>query len=178
MPTTVISPSVSKPRKSTSITFTTLSPPACSSALLKKNGARVPSRAWRVSTANASVAHARAGDHGQRRDRERAEREHATAVRRRVDHLNSLRQPAQAQQHQHQRHHFDGDLRQRKIRRREPRERQAGDEPRAADHDQRREPMELRLQRRADGAGRPATHSNANSGSSGVSGSVAARASS
>ena len=44
MPTTVISPKVSKPRKSTSMTFTTLRPPACSSALLRKKGASSPLR--------------------------------------------------------------------------------------------------------------------------------------
>jgi hypothetical protein len=50
MPSTVISPKVSKPRKSTRMTLTTLSPPPCGQRLLTKKGA-MPSTGGRVSTA-------------------------------------------------------------------------------------------------------------------------------
>ena len=177
LPTTVISPSVSKPRKSTRMTFTTLRPPAGSSALAKKNGASTPCR--------------RPRDHGERErgqadagdDRERgvarAARACARSVRRRgVVELEPPRQPAQAEQEQHHRHDLDGDLREREIRRGEPGEREAGDEPGAADHDQRRQPVELRLPSRADRArARRRATSSANSGSSGRDRERAARAS-
>ena len=167
LPTTVISPSVSKPRKSTRMTFTTLRPPAGSSAFAKKNGAStdVPGR---VITANASTARplpaAAASVASRARRRVRARRAPARIVE-----LEPPRQPAQAEQEQHHRHDLDRDLREREIGRGEPREREARDEPRAADHDQRREPMELRLPRRADRARalrRP--RARANSGSTGV----------
>ena len=175
MPTTVISPNVSKPRKSTSITFTTLRPPACSSALLRKKGASSPA-AGRVSTAKARAAIPHAGDHGDAQDRARDGRARAASWRRSASISSRFGQPSQSEQDQHQGDDFDGDLREREIRRGEPREGQARDEAHAAHHDQRGQPMKLGLQRRADGAGGrlPATEAQ-NSGSSGVSGNCTAR---
>ena len=55
MPSTVISPSVSKPRKSTRITLITLAPPASDREFSMKKG-EMPSPACRVSTAKLNAA--------------------------------------------------------------------------------------------------------------------------
>ncbi len=150
LPTTVISPSVSKPRKSTRIKFTTLRPPAGSSALAKKNGASNPA-GGNVTTANAIVPIPMPAD-GREHRVARPPRACARAALLRVADLEPPRQPAQAEQEQDHRHDFDGDLRQRQVRRGEPGERQANDEPGATDHDQRGEAVKFRLPRGADGA--------------------------
>ena len=83
MPTTVISPSVSKPRKSTRITLTTLRPPACCQRVAR--GSRAPAR-----SADGRVSHGKGERRPSRRRRRRrtrrmsrARRARARSVRRR-----------------------------------------------------------------------------------------------
>ena len=148
LPTTVISPSVSKPRKSTRMTFTTFLPPAGSSALAKKNGASTDVRGARE---HCEREHRKAAA---RRDRERrvanASGVRAQRAAARIVEREPPRQPAQPEQEQHYGHGLDRDLRERQIGRGKPREREAGDEPRPAEQDQRDQPMKLRLPGRAD----------------------------
>ena len=123
---TVISPIVSKPRKSTSMTLTTLLPPPSGSARSRKNGEMLCG-AGRVSIAYDERREAAAGD----------DREHQVAPApnprargdARVVGLDALRQPAQAEQEQHGGDDLDDELRQREVGRREPHEREADDEP-------------------------------------------------
>ena len=63
--------------------------------------------------------------------------------------------PPQAEQEQHQRHHLDGQLRERQIRGREPREGDAQHQSHDPEHDQRGKTMELRLHRGTDRTARP-----------------------
>ena len=65
---------------------------------------------------------------------------------------DAFRQPAQAEQQQNRRDRLDDDLRQREIGRGEPDEADAGDETRAPEQDQRRQPMEFGLDAAADRA--------------------------
>ncbi len=94
MPTTVISPNVSKPRKSTSMTFTTLRPPACSSALLRKKGASSPVEG-RVSTAKASAATTEAREPRRPSDRGRGATRARSVLRRGSSHVQPFGQPSQ-----------------------------------------------------------------------------------
>ena len=75
--------------------------------------------------------------------------------RRPPDLLDPLGEPAQAEEKKHRGHGLHDELRQREIGRGEPHEADAGDEPRAAEQDQRRQAMKLRLIGRAKRAGDP-----------------------
>ena len=66
--------------------------------------------------------------------------------------LEALGQPAQAEQDQHRRDDLDQQLREGEVGRGEPDEGDAGDEPGAAEQDERGEPVELGLLRGAERA--------------------------
>ena len=146
LPTTVISPSVSKPRKSTRMTFTTLRPPPARAHCAKKKAASTACPG-RVSIAKASAAMP-AAPAAIARSRERAGAPVAQLLRRgsrAASRRGSQRSPSRISTIVTV---STDDLREREIGRGEPREGQAGDEPRAADQDQCGQPMKLRLRTR------------------------------
>ena len=150
----MISPSVSKPRKSTRITLTTLVPPPSRIGVLEEKARDAVGQRPR---------HHRIGERRQARRRaatamtQSRTRRHAARVRARAASvlLDALGQPAQAEQNQHRGHDLDDELGQREVGSREPDESDAGDQPRTAEQNERGQAMKLGLLGGADGAGDP-----------------------
>ena len=138
MPSTVISPSVSKPRKSTMMTLTAFAPPPSGTELARKYEA-IESKG-RVITMKASAAVPRPA----------APATHTCSTSRGALRLarTRRRQPVQRQHHQHDRHEFDEHLRERQIRRRQVDEHPRHDQPYCAEEQQRHQAAPVRDRRR------------------------------
>ena len=156
IPTTVISPIVSKPRKSTRITLITFEPPASGKRILDEKGRDALPRLTRQHRI-AQRSHTGPGNDGQAQIPQPPRLGANPGLQRNdvvIHRLVAPRQPAQPQKQQDKRHHLHDELRQRQVGRRKPDEGHAGGKSRRAGQAQRGKTMILCLGSGADRADR------------------------